>query len=390
MNEDRILSQIEVFKLHFEDNLIAKDGKTISFDEAISSEITPKRALVKSVRKLIEEDANPESLGSKFYSTVNEHLKSIYWQEFDNFTKLQNRNKLLYGRICSILGMALLSTEGEDDVFLSSFEKIRQYGQEREKGDPNRSTMYQLLFVALACKKDSKAVSGIVTFFGDVTEFFLGKRLLQFTDDDIGQSFTAFKDLLAQLSDIMKNQWGWNIKDNMDIQCVLWQEFRNNRNKYKSYLYQNRTKQTRSKAIEKKYAQEIKKAHTETETLAIVKQRRGQNALRKELIEKNKGQCVLTHIKTLELLRVSHIKPWSNSNNDERLDPKNCLVLSGLWDLAFDSGLITFDEGGKLLYSEKLKKDKIASRHPVINSRIILDAEQCHYMKWHREHIFQQ
>ena len=153
MNDDRILSQIEVFKLHFEDNLIAKDGKTISFDEAISSERTPKRALVKSVRKLIKEDANPESLGSKFYSTVNEHLNSIYWQEFDNFSKLQNRDKLLYSRICSILGTALLSKESEDDVFLSSFEKIRQYGQEREKGDPNRSTMYQLLFVALACKK---------------------------------------------------------------------------------------------------------------------------------------------------------------------------------------------------------------------------------------------
>lgn len=384
MNEDRILSQIEVFKLHFEDNLSDNYGQTISFDEAIKREHKTKRALVEAVQELIKEEANPETLGSKFYVEVKKRLKSINRHDKSKFKKLKDSNSAMYNDLCSIFGQALLSTDDEVNVFQSSFEKILQYDDVKTDNDPSRSILYHLLFVALACKQNSNTIFGMVRFFGDVTEFFLGKRLLQFNDKELKQNFVIFNEFIAQLYDIMTNQWGWNVKDNLDVQSALWIEIKEKEEKYKSYLNPNRTKQIQSKVIE------IKKAYTETETLAIVKQRRGQNDLRKKLIEKNKGQCVLTHIKTLELLRVSHIKPWSNSNNNERLDPKNCLVLSGLWDLAFDSGLITFDEGGKLLYSEKLKKDKIASRHPVINSRIILDAEQGHYMKWHRKYIFQQ
>lgn len=51
----------------------------------------------------------------------------------------------------------------------------------------------------------------------------------------------------------------------------------------------------------------------------------------------------------LELLRASHIKPWASSNNVERLDPANGLLLAVNYDAAFDALLMTFDEGGGLI-----------------------------------------
>ncbi|NYT27659.1 MAG: HNH endonuclease [Candidatus Thiodubiliella endoseptemdiera] len=43
------------------------------------------------------------------------------------------------------------------------------------------------------------------------------------------------------------------------------------------------------------------------------------------------------------LLTAGHIKPWSHSSNEEKLNPKNGILLSPLFDKLFDMrvGLIT-------------------------------------------------
>lgn len=58
-----------------------------------------------------------------------------------------------------------------------------------------------------------------------------------------------------------------------------------------------------------------------------------------------------------ELLRASHMKPWADCSDDrERLDPFNGLLLAVHWDAAFDKGLVTFEEDGTARLSEKLSK----------------------------------
>ena len=55
------------------------------------------------------------------------------------------------------------------------------------------------------------------------------------------------------------------------------------------------------------------------------------------------------------LLRASHIKPWRNSDNHDRLYPYNGLLLAAHLDAAFDAGLISFsDEGRLLVHSSRL------------------------------------
>ena len=45
------------------------------------------------------------------------------------------------------------------------------------------------------------------------------------------------------------------------------------------------------------------------------------------------------------LLLASHIIPWTACETDaERLNPDNGLILSALWDAAFDKGLVSFTD----------------------------------------------
>jgi hypothetical protein len=84
---------------------------------------------------------------------------------------------------------------------------------------------------------------------------------------------------------------------------------------------------------------------TEAERLVI--QRVGQDVFREALLRYWNGRCPLTGITDLSLLRASHIVPWAECRTDaHRLDVHNGLLLSALWDAAFDAGLVSFDDDG--------------------------------------------
>ena len=94
-------------------------------------------------------------------------------------------------------------------------------------------------------------------------------------------------------------------------------------------------------------------SNTEVERLTVV--RIGQNIFRDALLEYWDGRCPLTGIKDPALLRASHIVPWAECESDElRLDVHNGLLLSALWDCAFDSGLIGFSDTGHVLRASGL------------------------------------
>ena len=92
---------------------------------------------------------------------------------------------------------------------------------------------------------------------------------------------------------------------------------------------------------------------TEVERLVI--QRIGQDIFRTRLMDYWKGRCPLTGISDAALLRASHIIPWAECETDaERLNVHNGLLLSALWDAAFDRALVTFDDEGQPLFSPHL------------------------------------
>lgn len=94
-----------------------------------------------------------------------------------------------------------------------------------------------------------------------------------------------------------------------------------------------------------------------TEAERLVVQRIGQDIFRVGLIEYWRGRCPLTGISDTALLRASHIVPWKDCATDaERLDVHNGLLLSALWDAAFDRGLVTFNDNGHPVFSPRLSE----------------------------------
>lgn len=95
--------------------------------------------------------------------------------------------------------------------------------------------------------------------------------------------------------------------------------------------------------------------HSTTEKESVVKHRIGQNIFRAMLLDIYSSKCCLTGLDVPEVLRASHIIPWSECK-ETRLNPENGLCLSATYDAAFDKHLITFDEDYKLVLSPMLKE----------------------------------
>jgi hypothetical protein len=90
-----------------------------------------------------------------------------------------------------------------------------------------------------------------------------------------------------------------------------------------------------------------------TEAERLVVQRIGQDIFRAALMD-YWGRCPITGITDPALLRASHIVPWAECDDAQRLDVHNGLLLSALWDAAFDAGLVSFADDGSVLASPNL------------------------------------
>jgi hypothetical protein len=129
---------------------------------------------------------------------------------------------------------------------------------------------------------------------------------------------------------------------------------------------------------------------SKTSTKLIVNSRIGQDYFRASVAEKCGNKCVVTGVneQTPGVLIASHIKPWAKSNDDEKMDGNNGLLLSPHVDKLFDKGLITFTDGGKLVASGDLSKSVLGTWGVNAVKRYVLNEEQKIYMKYHREEVF--
>jgi hypothetical protein len=91
-----------------------------------------------------------------------------------------------------------------------------------------------------------------------------------------------------------------------------------------------------------------------TEVERLVVQRNGQDIFRAALMDYWGARCPITGITDPALLRASHIVRWAECEDAQRLDVHNGLLLSALWDAAFDTGLVSFAEDGTTLASPEL------------------------------------
>ena len=115
-----------------------------------------------------------------------------------------------------------------------------------------------------------------------------------------------------------------------------------------------------------------------------------QNLFKKKLFKLWPNECAITKVKNKNLLIGAHIKPWSKSNDKEKIDEYNGLLLAPNPDKLFELGFISFEDNGKIIISSKLSNEDFAKLN--IDKDLVINFKEEHlkYMKYHREVKFQK
>ena len=130
----------------------------------------------------------------------------------------------------------------------------------------------------------------------------------------------------------------------------------------------------------------------ETTKQAIVMARRGQGLFRARVTQIER-RCRLTGVSNPEYLRASHVKPWRDANNEERLDGENGFLLTPDADLLFDRGFISFKGNGDVLVSPIADRSSMEQMGIVGNMLENVGAfsqKQRQYLEFHRDMVFLQ
>lgn len=105
----------------------------------------------------------------------------------------------------------------------------------------------------------------------------------------------------------------------------------------------------------------------------VVKARKNQNKFREALF-KRENKCKICGLAHKELLIASHIKPWSESTPEEKLNHFNGFLLCPNHDFLFDKHLITFEDNGQIIISKRLSEDDKQLLN--INNDIVINIEE--------------
>jgi hypothetical protein len=127
----------------------------------------------------------------------------------------------------------------------------------------------------------------------------------------------------------------------------------------------------------------------QTEKTALVQARRGQGLFRDKVCSIERA-CRITRVERLEHLIASHIQPWRDSSNEQRLDGENGLLLTPTVDHLFDKGFISFENAGALIVSPVA--DLVSMKRMGIDREAKLNVGpfsqgQCQYLEFHRENV---
>ena len=120
-----------------------------------------------------------------------------------------------------------------------------------------------------------------------------------------------------------------------------------------------------------------------TDIEKIVKTRVSQGSFRRLLLLEH-HQCNLCDISTTSVLRASHIKEWSESSREERIDANNGLLLCANHDALFDRHQISFEpETGAICISNSIDADQRTALNLPDSFNLVMSDRTRTYMQVH-------
>jgi len=171
----------------------------------------------------------------------------------------------------------------------------------------------------------------------------------------------------------------------------IWEEFYNN---WENLAFES--EMLLFQKIQQKIPIEEQEIKEGKEKERIVKTRVNQSFFRSTLLASYNNKCCITGITKTEFLIASHIVPWSIDSNN-RLNPRNGILINALHDKAFEYGYITISTDYKVLVCSELLKSietvsvdyfkNIHNQNLILPSRFLPDIE---FIKYHNQEKFRQ
>jgi len=126
----------------------------------------------------------------------------------------------------------------------------------------------------------------------------------------------------------------------------------------------------------------------DVERTQLVKARRGQGIFRTN-VRMNESRCRVTGVSDKAHLRASHIKPWKDCTDTEKVDGCNGLLLAPQIDHLFDRGWISFTDDGSLLIAKDMNPAVVGAWGISAGLNVgPFSARQLKFLEHHRAHVF--
>lgn len=122
---------------------------------------------------------------------------------------------------------------------------------------------------------------------------------------------------------------------------------------------------------------------------ALIQARRGQGIFRNRVRMVETG-CRVTRVDRVEHLIASHIMPWRDGSNEDRLNGENGLLLTPTVDHLFDKGFISFENDGEIIVSpvaHKVSLQKMGIDPQAPPNVGTFSEGQRHFLEYHRENV---
>jgi len=127
------------------------------------------------------------------------------------------------------------------------------------------------------------------------------------------------------------------------------------------------------------------------EKKTLVRARVGQGKYRKALLDLCPF-CPITMISEDRILIASHIKPWVDSTNQEKIDPLNGFMFTPTFDFLFDKGYISFNDDKTILICSWLSNMTLSKLNISPGKKypqLPIEGRE-EYLEYHRKNIFKK
>jgi len=312
----------------------------------------------------------------------------------DGFMKLEDRKKALLSLLEAKGETAIESDEHQSLIkcnnyniyILSNFgNQITFSGSKKSIGFIRNTDIEQIKYNSLrvnffAVPDYGKGTNGKRTELCDkwcfIPSFQIYNSIKKYIDDD-GETWVT-NPKKNWVGNISSNEFYWKSDAGKHREKIAWNNFYDLQleNSSQEQLEEDLSNITNDDSL------------SDTDKLTFIKARKGQGKYRDSLI-KYWGSCAVTGCENKSILRASHIKPWKNSNNKERLSTFNGLLLTANFDLLFDQGLITFCNQGNIIISNNLDEKTQSILGVDRDITIDLTVEHLPFMEFHRDKVFQ-